>query len=143
MSPPKRFRWGRSVPSRREFFFAAGAAIAAEGVRVVDTNGEKVAVSYGGTTLLEYRYSAERPKSYIHPLCLANGQPLTLDGPKDHVHHRGLMVAWSEVNGIDFWGETNPPGTARSATSGLRAFGTSLRRRLSPSATGSRKANCF
>ena len=82
--------------------------MAADGVRVADTKGEKVAVNYGGTTLLEYRYGAERPKSYIHPLCLANGQPVTVDGPKDHVHHRGLMVAWSEVNGIDFWGETNP-----------------------------------
>jgi putative ABC transport system permease protein len=27
---------------------------------------------------------------------------------KDHVHHRGLMVAWSAVNGYDFWGEVNP-----------------------------------
>lgn len=31
-----------------------------------------------------------------------------MDGPEDHVHHRGLMLAWSAVNGYDFWGETNP-----------------------------------
>lgn len=82
--------------------------MAADGLRVADTKGEKVAVTHGGKTLLEYQYSASRPKSYVHPLCLTDGQPVTLDGPEDHVHHRGLMVAWSEVNGIDFWGEVNP-----------------------------------
>lgn len=96
------------MPTRREFLCAAGFAAAGGRLRLLDTKGEKVAVTCGGTTILEYRYSTARPKSYIHPLCLADGRPVTLDGPKDHVHHRGLMVAWSEVNGIDFWGETNP-----------------------------------
>jgi hypothetical protein len=96
------------MPTRREFLFAAGLAASGDRLRLADTKGEKVAVTYGGTTLLEYRYTTARPKPYIHPLCLAGGQPLTLDGPKDHVHHRGLMVAWSLVNGVDFWGETNP-----------------------------------
>jgi len=96
------------MPSRREFLCAAGMAAAPGRLRVVDTNGEKVAVQYGGATLLEYRYTAARPKTYIHPLCLADGRAITLDAPKDHVHHRGLMVAWSEVNGVDFWGEINP-----------------------------------
>lgn len=82
--------------------------MAAGGLRVAHTRGEKVAVTHGGVTLFEYRYSPSRPKSYIHPLGLANGRPVSLDGPEDHVHHRGLMVAWSEVNGIDFWGEVNP-----------------------------------
>jgi hypothetical protein len=92
-------------------FLAAGMAAAVRGqgaLKVEDTAEEKVRVSRGGTTLLEYRYSAARPKTYVHPLCLADGTPVTLDGPEDHVHHRGLMVAWSEVNGIDFWGELNP-----------------------------------
>lgn len=96
------------MPTRRAFLCAAGLAAAGGRLRLVDTKGEMVAVTYGGTTLLEYRYSAACPKSYIHPLCLADGRPVTLDGPRDHVHHRGLMAAWSEVNGIDFWGETNP-----------------------------------
>ncbi|MCP5119936.1 MAG: hypothetical protein GY953_54760, partial [bacterium] len=85
---------------------AVGAitAEAADRLRVADTSGDNVAVTYGPTRLLEYRYSAARPKSYIHPLWVVSGQRVTRDGPKDHVHHRGLMVAWSEVNGIDFWG---------------------------------------
>jgi hypothetical protein len=94
--------------TRRAFICAAGGAFAAGRLRIIDTKGEKLSVASGATTLLEYRYSKERPKTYIHPLCLPDGTAVSLDGPKDHVHHRGLMVAWSEVNGIDFWGEDNP-----------------------------------
>jgi hypothetical protein len=96
------------MPTRRGFLFMAGAAFARNGMRVVEVKGEKVVIAQGSTTLLEYRCTNERPKSYVHPLCLPDGKSLTLDGPRDHIHHRGLMVAWSEVNGIDFWGEDNP-----------------------------------
>lgn len=96
------------MPTRRELLCAAAFAPLGPRLRLADTKGEKVSLRYGATTLLEYRYSAARPKSYIHPLCTPNGQPVTLDAPRDHVHHRGLMAAWSEVNGIDFWGEVNP-----------------------------------
>jgi hypothetical protein len=98
------------MPTRRMFLASAAAAAAApaSALRVTDTKGEKLTVAHGGITLLEYRYSAARPKPYVHPLCLADGTAVSLDGPHDHVHHRGLMFAWSEVNGIDFWGEVNP-----------------------------------
>lgn len=98
------------MSTRRAFLFAAGVAAAAERPRLTltDTAGEKVTVLYNGALLLEHRYAAARPKTYIHPLCLPGGEPLTIDSPHDHVHHRGLMVAWSEIDGIDFWGETNP-----------------------------------
>jgi hypothetical protein len=96
------------MSTRRVFLCTAAAAFGRDGLRVSDLKRQKLTVTYGPTTLLEYRYTNERPKPYVHPLCLADGTPITLDGPKDHVHHRGLMVGWSEVNGIDFWGETNP-----------------------------------
>ncbi|MCC7499273.1 MAG: PmoA family protein [Bryobacterales bacterium] len=96
--------------TRRALLFAAGAAVAAGKPRLTltDTPGEKLTIRYDGAVLMEHRYTAARPKTYIHPLCLPGGEPVTLDSPHDHVHHRGLMVAWSEVDGIDFWGETNP-----------------------------------
>jgi hypothetical protein len=94
--------------TRRSFLASAGASLAGAPLEVTDAVGEKVTVSCAGSVLLEYRYSAARPKTYVHPLCLPAGRPITLDGPEDHVHHRGLMVAWSEVNGVDFWGEINP-----------------------------------
>ena len=100
------------MQTRRVFIGTAAAAAArasaAQRMSLKDTKGEKVAVVCDGVTLFEYRYSRARPKSYVHPLCLADGTPVTMDAPKDHVHHRGLMAAWSEVNGIDFWGEVNP-----------------------------------
>ena len=94
--------------TRRGFLAAAGVTLAADPLQLADEKGEKISVTHGRTLVLQYRYSAVRPKTYLHPLCLPDGRPITLDSPDDHVHHRGLMVAWSEVNGIDFWGETNP-----------------------------------
>lgn len=99
------------MPTRRTFLTAAAATVAASPAadfRLANTEGEKLSVIHGGVTLLEYRYSAARPKTYVHPLCLPDGTVITRDAPEDHVHHRGLMVGWSEVNGIDFWGEVNP-----------------------------------
>ncbi|MCC7342483.1 MAG: PmoA family protein [Bryobacterales bacterium] len=62
----------------------------------------------GSRPLFTYRYSKDRPKPYIHPIYAPDGTAVTQDGPHDHIHHRGLMLAWSGVDGIDFWGETNP-----------------------------------
>ena len=89
----------------RRAFLWAGAALAYD---ATDQPGEKITVSHDRRLLLEYRYSTSRPKPYVHPLCLPDGRPVTLDSPVDHVHHRGLMIAWSKLNGIDFWGEVNP-----------------------------------
>lgn len=101
-----------TMPTRRLFLLTAAAATRAEAlapdVGIALAAGEKLTFSHKGAKLLEHRFSSARPKTYVHPLCLADGTPVTLDGPEDHVHHRGLMVAWSEVNGIDFWGEVNP-----------------------------------
>lgn len=93
---------------RRDFLLAAGAAFAREELRVEETPGGHISIRHGQVRLLAYRYAKDRPKTYVHPLCLPDGTPVTRDGPADHIHHRGLMVAWSEVNGFDFWGEDNP-----------------------------------
>lgn len=75
--------------------------------QVADHAGEKVVFSQGDRTLFEYRYTGTRPKTYVHPLYAPNGAPISQDSPADHVHHRGLMLAWSDVKGFDFWGEAN------------------------------------
>ncbi len=88
---------------------AAVKARAAEpAVRLSHVQGEKVSFFWGQRPLFEYRYSAARPKTYVHPLYAPNGVAVTLDSPPDHVHHRGIMLAWSDVKGFDFWGEENP-----------------------------------
>ncbi len=95
----------------RRGFLAATPALAGgtrKRMRLLHTKGEKVVALGGGQPLFEYRYSRATPKTYVHPLYLPDGRPVCVDGPADHVHLRGLMVAWSGVNGVDFWGEVNP-----------------------------------
>jgi hypothetical protein len=98
--------------SRRALLGAAGLSVVSARTRgrvtLVDTKGEKIAFTADGRPLFEYRYSAARPKTYIHPLYGPNGAPVTIDSPPDHVHHRGVMLAWSDIKGVDFWGEDNP-----------------------------------
>lgn len=86
----------------------AGGCAAPPQFRLQHTKGQKVAVVHEQQPVLEYRYDKLRPKTYVHPLFAPNGLPLTVDGPEDHVHLRGVMLAWSGVNGYDFWGEVNP-----------------------------------
>jgi hypothetical protein len=86
---------------RREFLLAPAVLLARP------ENG-KVVFRAGGRPLFEYRYAATRPKAYVHPLYAPDGSVVSLDSPKDHPHHQGLMLAWSDVNGFDFWGELNP-----------------------------------
>jgi hypothetical protein len=85
--------------------FAAAPPQPAASMRLAHTKTESVACLFGRQHLFDYRYSPTRPKTYIHPLFLPNGVPVTLDGTEDHIHHRGLMIAWTNVNGYDFWGE--------------------------------------
>ena len=108
-------RAAAGVLSRRSMLCVSGTALAVpvpaqqpSKMRLADTPGECVAFLAGDQHLFDYRYSATRPKTYVHPLFLPNGVPVTLDGTEDHIHHRGLMLAWTDVNGFDFWGETNP-----------------------------------
>jgi hypothetical protein len=109
MPPPRRFALDKPA-SRRAFLAAAASPLfAASGKpRVRQVRGEKVSFLDGDRLLFEYRYAGSIPKTYVHPLCGPDGAPITLDSPADHVHHRGLMLAWSDINGFDFWGETNP-----------------------------------
>lgn len=63
------------------------------------------------TALLEPASSAPRP--YLHPLRSLAGATVTEAGPADHPHHLGLSIAFSDVNGTNFWG-----GSTFTASSG-------------------------
>ena len=75
--------------------------------KLIHRDGERITVLFDGKQLLEYCYSHSNPKPYVHPIWNANGAVITLDSPPDHKHHRGLFIGWSNVNGIDFWGESS------------------------------------
>jgi hypothetical protein len=97
--------------------------------------------SEGDTNVLFYQ--AERKalpdgqaarSNYFHPLYDLDGNILTEDFPKDHVHHRGIFWAWHQVridgksvqdqwvNRDSFWmlQEARPESDARSASLALR-----------------------
>lgn len=98
--------------NRRSYILTTAAAVASAALDpTLNAQNEprsEVPFLSGSRPLFTYQYSANRPKPYVHPLYAPDGSPVTQDGPHDHIHHRGLMLAWSGVDGIDFWGETNP-----------------------------------
>ncbi|MEW9871294.1 PmoA family protein [Arthrobacter sp. HS15c] len=53
------------------------------------------------------------PRPYLHPVRSLGGATVTEAAPADHPHHLGLSVAFSDVNGINFWG-----GSTFTAASG-------------------------
>ena len=81
-----------------------------------DAAGGQFDLSEAGKPILRYNYATIEPgdlitkvapanriyararSDYIHPLCGLDGEPLTLDWPIDHPHHRGIYWAWPEVD---------------------------------------------
>ena len=47
---------------------------------------------------------ASAPRPYFHPVRSLSGTVLTDAAPADHIHHLGLSVAFSDLNGTNFWG---------------------------------------
>ena len=53
------------------------------------------------------------PRPYLHPIRSLGGATVTEAAPADHPHHLGLSIAFSDVNGTNFWG-----GSTFTAASG-------------------------
>ena len=93
-------------------FFAA--ACAAFGEYIVKR--EPGAVIVKDDTMPVVRYHIQRPEDsklsvesacYFHPLTTPSGIAMTDVAPSDHLHHRGIFLAWVEMHGekdADFWG---------------------------------------
>ncbi|UZX01601.1 hypothetical protein F8G81_02410 [Arthrobacter sp. CDRTa11] len=51
------------------------------------------------------------PRPYLHPIRSLAGTAVTEAEPADHPHHLGLSLAFSDLNGTNFWGgSTFTPG---------------------------------
>jgi LacI family transcriptional regulator len=48
--------------------------------------------------------AASAPRPYFHPVRTVSGTVLTDVAPADHIHHLGLSIAFSDLNGTNFWG---------------------------------------
>lgn len=89
------------------------------GVKVTDEPGKGVAFEINGKPLTTYRYAFEgeyplKARPFFYPVLGPGGVNVTrhypmrtdVDGEmNDHPHHRGLYVAYGDVNGSDNWSE--------------------------------------
>lgn len=76
---------------------------------------DRVRVEFGGQLFTEYIFKGT-PKPYLYPVLAADGTEMTRNFPmkkdvpgevKDHPHHRSVFFTHGDVNGFDFWAETN------------------------------------
>lgn len=79
---------------------------------------DRVRVEIDGRLFTEYIYQDGASRPYCYPILLADGTGLTRDFPmketpgedRDHPHHRAVMFAHGNANGIDFWNEGRAGG---------------------------------
>ena len=84
----------------------------AKGVQLIaDPNNKKVEVYMDGQLFTAYRYPENIAKPVLYPLITASGKRLTRGFPLeptvgervDHPHHVGVWFNYGDVNGLDFW----------------------------------------
>ena len=83
-----------------------------------DEAGRKVAVTVDGAEFTNYIWADEGfllAKPVLNPICTARGTPVTRGYPffprpgerVDHPHHIGLWFNFGNVNGLDFWNNSD------------------------------------
>ena len=80
-----------------------------------DVKNKKVEVKLNGTLFTNYHYKAKLPKPVLFPLITASGKTLTRGFPIDpkageridHPHHMGHWFNYGDVNGLDFWNNSD------------------------------------
>jgi hypothetical protein len=94
----------------------AGQGAAGQGVRVVrDDAKQRVDVYVDGQPFTAYVYPATQKKPVLFPIRTAKGTLVTRGFPLeprpgervDHPHHVGLWFNYGDVNGADFWNNTD------------------------------------
>ncbi|MEC7069133.1 MAG: DUF6807 family protein [Bacteroidota bacterium] len=84
-------------------------------VFVNDSTNQKIDVKLNGTLFTRYHYNASLPKPVLFPLVTASGKTLTRGFPinpvpgerVDHPHHMGHWFNYGDVNGLDFWNNSD------------------------------------
>jgi hypothetical protein len=107
-------------------FLAVGATLAAgtesrsvvkeAGVNIAEQDG-KLVIEIGARPFAEYHYQ-NVPKPYLYPVLGPGGVAVTRNWPMkdlpsedhDHPHHRSLWYAHGDINGQDFWSESDKAG---------------------------------
>ena len=94
----------------------AGSAADERGVRLVrDDAKQRVDVFVDGQPFTSYLYTSTMKKPVLYPIRTATGALVTRGFPLDprpgervdHPHHIGLWFNYGDVNGIDFWNNSD------------------------------------
>jgi hypothetical protein len=112
----------------------AGGAFAAppsKGVQVVpDEANRRVDITIDGKPFTSYIWPTTLKKPVLYPIVDADGVTITRGWPlapragerTDHPHHDGLWFNYSNVNGFDFWNNSEAIPAARAAKMGTIVF---------------------
>lgn len=94
----------------------SGPAPDGKGVQITVREAERRAeVTIDGQPFTAYIWPASLKKPVLYPIRTANGTPITRGFPMDevagervdHPHHVGLWFNYGDVNGIDFWNNSD------------------------------------
>jgi len=106
------------------FAVSAAAAPTFPAVEVVPLPERQVAFEIDGREVARYHGGEGAPKPFLFPLIGPAGKRLTaLSHPVDpvgHAHHRSVWIGHQDVNGINFWEETEGNTIVMTA---LEAYG--------------------
>ena len=89
---------------------------AQKGVEIIPDDAQrKVDILYNGKLFTSYIYPTDLEKPVLYPIYTANGTVITRGFPvdprpnerADHPHHIGSWLNFGDVNGLDFWNNTN------------------------------------
>jgi hypothetical protein len=90
------------------------AAPPAKGVAVtVNAAAHRVDIAIDGAPFTSYLWQTNQRKPILYPLLAPDGATLTRGNPPlpgertDHPHHAGLWFNYSNVNGFDFWNNSD------------------------------------
>ena len=110
---------------------AALAAPADKGVQVTpDVANREVAITIDGQPFTSYIWPTTLKKPALYPIIDADGLTVTRGYPldprpgerTDHPHHAGLWFNYSNVNGFDFWNNSDAIPAARRPRMGTIVF---------------------
>jgi len=107
---------GAPAPELKPARHSKASVVKQGGVNIAE-QGDKLVIEIGGLPFAEYHYQ-NVSKPYLYPLLGPDGVPMTRDWPMkdvpgeehDHPHHRSLWYAHGEINGQDFWSESDKAG---------------------------------
>ena len=111
---------------KRIYELLQGSSARTTGVEVIK-NDSFLQLQIGDSKVLRYNHAVvPQPEGasplyarsgFIHPLWSPAGEVLTCIHPKDHIHHMGLWMPWTETEfegrKVDFWNLGKGQGTVR------------------------------